>query len=107
MFFEKREVLKSVPAGTKNSRSEGFLLVTHKHTNIFMMSGVAMFYVFRKKGGFEVRSGGNEKLSLGRLFASYTQAHKHLHDEWGSNVLCFSKKGRFCVVFCVLIQSNY
>jgi hypothetical protein len=25
---------KSVPAGTKNSRSEGFLLVKHKHTNI-------------------------------------------------------------------------
>jgi hypothetical protein len=52
MFFEKREVLKSVPAGTKKSRSEGFLLVKHKDTNIFMMSGVAMFYVFRKKGGF-------------------------------------------------------
>ena len=30
-----------------------------------------------------------------------------IHDEWGSNVLCFSKKVRFCVVFCVLIQSNY
>jgi len=25
---------KSVPAGTKNSRSEGFLLAKHKHTNI-------------------------------------------------------------------------
>ena len=25
---------KSVPAGTKNLRSEGFLLVKHKHTNI-------------------------------------------------------------------------
>ncbi len=25
---------KSVPGGTKNSRSEGFLLVKHKHTNI-------------------------------------------------------------------------
>jgi hypothetical protein len=25
---------KSVPAETKNSRSEGFLLVKHKHTNI-------------------------------------------------------------------------
>ena len=25
---------KSVPVGTKNSRSEGFLLVKHKHTNI-------------------------------------------------------------------------
>ena len=25
---------KSIPAGTKNSRSEGFLLVKHKHTNI-------------------------------------------------------------------------
>jgi hypothetical protein len=25
---------KSVPTGTKNSRSEGFLLAKHKHTNI-------------------------------------------------------------------------
>ncbi len=30
-----------------------------------------------------------------------------IHDELGSNHLCFSKKVRFSVVFCVLIQSNY
>ncbi len=30
-----------------------------------------------------------------------------IHDELGSNYLCFSKKVAFSVVFCVLIQSNY
>jgi hypothetical protein len=33
-FFFNSLTPKSVPAGTKNSRSEGFLLVKHKHTNI-------------------------------------------------------------------------
>jgi hypothetical protein len=31
--------VKSVPAGTKNSRAEGFLLAKHKHTNIPTMMG--------------------------------------------------------------------
>jgi len=26
-----------------------------------------------------------------------------IHDEWNSNVICFSKKVRFCMVLCVLI----
>ena len=30
-----------------------------------------------------------------------------IHDELDSNYLCFSKKVKFSVVFCVLIQSNY
>ena len=29
-----------------------------------------------------------------------------IHAEWVSNVLCFLKKVSFCVIFCVLIQSN-
>jgi hypothetical protein len=34
-FFDVNSLtLKSIPAGTKNSRPEGFLLGQHKHTNI-------------------------------------------------------------------------
>jgi hypothetical protein len=38
-YYQKENVknsltTKSIPAGTKNSRSEGFLLAKHKHTKI-------------------------------------------------------------------------